>query len=157
MRLLDVRASATRRSGYVFAVAAGLTCLQASCVQGVLTCQPDASDPFQGRWTERSSISCDDGTESAGSIGEIIFCRGQFSVTRIPFETFIDYEGTYELDRDTNELTMTVTGGNFTPDDVDLTGTVEFAADGSIVLRDIYLGSFGGEATAVACGHILEQ
>lgn len=159
------RASMRRCSSNVIAVAAGLMCLQAGCVDGILTCQPNTNDPFEGRWSERSSLSCDDESESPGSIGEIIFCRGQFSVTRTPFETFIDYMGDYELNRDTNELTMTVTGGNFIPDDVDLSGRVEFEADGSIVLRDIYLGSFddgstsgenGGDAPTVACGHILE-
>ncbi len=152
-------------SSHVSAVVAGLMCLQAGCTDGILTCQPDADDPFQGRWSEGSFISCDDGSESPGSIGEIIFCQGRFSVTRTPFETFIDYMGDYQLNRDANELTMTVTGGNFIPDDVDLTGTVEFEDDGSIVLRDIYLGSFdsdsnssenGGDAPTVACGHILE-
>ena len=165
MQQLNRRANMRGCSSHVVSVAAGLMCLHAGCVDGILTCQPDANDPFQGRWSERSSISCDDGSESPGSIGEIIFCQGRFSVTRTPFETFIDYMGDYQLNRDTNELTMTVTGGNFIPDDVDLSGTVEFEDDGTIVLRGIYLGSFddgstsgenGGDAPTVACGHILE-
>lgn len=165
MQRIDRRPNMKRCSSYVIAVAVGLMCLQAGCVDGILTCQPDANDPFQGRWSERSSLSCDDGSESPGSIGEIIFCQGRFSVTRAPFETFIDYMGNYELNRNTNELTMTVTGGNFIPDDVDLSGTVEFEDDGSIVLRNIFLGSFdggstlgenGGDAPTVACAHILD-
>ncbi len=165
MQRINHRPRVTRCSSYVIALAVGVMCLHAGCVDGILTCQPDANDPFQGRWSERSSLSCDDPSESPGSLGEIIFCQGQFSVTRTPFETFIDYWGDYEFNRDTNELTMTVTGGNFIPDDVDLSGTVEFEDDGSIVLRDIYLGSFedgstiGGNGTdgpTAACGHILE-
>ncbi len=165
MQRINPRANTRIYSSYVIAIAAGLTCLQTGCVDGILACQPDANDPFQGRWSEGSSISCEDESESPGSIREIIFCRGQFSVTQIPFETYMDYMGDYELNRDTNELTLTVTGGNFTPDDVDLSGTVQFEADGSIILRDIYLGSFdrgstsggnGEDAPAVTCGHTLE-
>ena len=141
----------------MIAVSAGLLWLLAGCVGGILRCQPDADDPFQDRWKERSSISCEDGSETDGVIAEIIFCKDQFGVTWTPFETYVDYWGDYSLDPETNELTMTVTGGNFIPDDADLTGTVEFQADGSIVLRDIYLGTKEGETLlAPACGHVLE-
>ena len=70
--------------------------------------------------------------------------------------------GDYTLDPDTNALTMTVTGGNFIPDDTDLQGTVEFRDDRSIVLRDMYLGApeADGDPTddgdAPTCGHVLE-
>ena len=142
---------------YVVIVSAGLLSLLSGCGGGILSCKPDAGDPFQGRWEERSSISCEDESETEGVIAEIIFCQGEFAVTWTPFETFIDYWGDYSLDSATNELTMTVTGGNFIPDDTDLTGTVEFPADGSIILRDIYLGTKEGEsAPEPACGHVLE-
>lgn len=137
----------------------GFACMNTGCFESILTCQPDPNDPFQGRWSERSSISCDDESESQGRIAEVIFCQGEFSVTRTPLETRTDYQGTYVLDPNTNALVMTVTNGNFIPDDVDLTGTVEFQTDGSIVLRDIYLGSFPEDAddqSDVACGHVLE-
>ncbi len=142
---------------YVIIVSVGLLCLLGGCGGGILNCQAEADDPFQDRWQERSSISCDDGSETDGVIAEIIFCRGRFGVTWTPFETFVDYWGDYSLDSETGELTMTVTGGNFIPDDTDLTGTVEFQADGSVVLRDIYLGTKAGDTSlAAACGHILE-
>ena len=155
---------------YVFFVMVGLLYPLAGCPDlilnrgGILNCQADPNDPFQGRWKERSSISCEDGSETEGRIQEIIFCQNRFAVTWTPFETFIDYWGDYVLDPETNELTMTVTGGNFIPDDTDLVGTVEFQDDGSIILRDMYLGTnddgnlpADGEASpGVACGHILE-
>ena len=136
----------------------GLLFLIAGCRgDSILTYQPDAGDPFQGRWTERSSIPCEDGSQPVGAIGEIIFCKGRFGVTYSPFETFVDYRGDYSLDPETNALTMTVTGGNNIPDDLDLTGTVEFQEDGSIVLRDMFLGTeFAVESSQPACGHILE-
>ena len=142
---------------YVIVVSVGWLCLLAGCGGGILNCQADADDPFQDRWEERASISCDDGSETDGLISEIIFCQDRFAVTWTPFETFIDYWGDYSLDSETNEFTMTVTGGNFIPDDADLAGTVEFQADGSVVLRDIYLGTRDGESSLpAACGHILE-
>ena len=53
-------------------------------------------------------------------------------------------------------------GGNFIPDDADLQGMVEIGADGSILLRDVYLGSraLGDSdepATADTCGHVLQS
>ena len=142
---------------YVIVVSVGLLCLLGGCGGGILNCPPDAADPFQDRWEERSSISCEDGSESDGVIAEIIFCQDQFTVTWTPFESYIDYWGDYSLDPETNELTMTVTGGNFIPDDTDLAGTVEFQDDGSIVLRDIYFGTRNGESPlTAACGHVLE-
>lgn len=134
---------------------------QAGCLDSILSCKPDSSDPFQGTWTEQSSVACEDGSLIAGQIGEIIFCQGEFSVTWTPFETFKDYWGTYNLNATTGALTMTVVGGNNIPDDTDLTGTVEFPNDGTIILRDIYFGtrdidaSTSGIATAI-CGHVLE-
>ena len=143
-------------TNYVIIVSIGSLGLLGGCGGGTLNCQPDAGDPLQDRWEERSSISCEDGSETDGAIAEIIFCQGEFTVTWTPFETYIDYWGDYSLDSETNELTMTVTGGNFIPADTDLTGTVEFQADGSVVLRDIYLGTKDGESSvAAACSHVL--
>jgi hypothetical protein len=84
-----------KRPNLVLAVASLSMCLQAGCWR---PCQPDADDPFQGTWIERSSISCDDGSESPGHIKRVTFCRGRFSVTCDPFEFYYDYEGDYELD-----------------------------------------------------------
>lgn len=128
---------------------------------GIFACQSDPNDPFQDTWQERSSISCADDSESPGVIGEVIFCRQQFAVTWVPFELRVDYWGYYNLDPQTNELTMTVQGG-YMPDDADLTGTVEYQDDGSILLRDMYLGTSylvdeqdNGDMEPV-CGHVLE-
>ncbi len=143
------------------AVGIGLVLTQAGCIDSILTCQPDSSDPIQGRWTEQSSIACDDGALTTGQIQEIIFCQGRFSVTWEPFESFQDYWGTYNFNSNTNTLTMTVDGGNFIPDDTDLTGTVEFPENATIILRDIFLGTrdldanTNGIATTI-CGHVLE-
>ena len=146
-----------RSSGLLILTATGLAVVQVGCVGGILTCQPDANDPFQGRWKERSAISCQDQSETPGSIAEIIFCQNSFSVTRTPFESFTDYFGDYTLDPATGALTLTITGGNVIPADADLSGTVEFRSDGTIVLRDIFLGSFdGGSDPVVTCGHVLE-
>ncbi len=151
---------------YVLSVVLGLLVAQTGCRGGILNCQVDPDDPFQDWWQERSSISCQDESETAGRIAEIIFCQGRFGVTWTPFETYVDYWGDYTLDPETNELTMNVTGGNFIPDDTDLQGTAEFQDDGSVLLRDIYLGTRNADTVPTdnadtpigpACGHILES
>ena len=76
-----------------------------------------------------------------GKIGEIEFTEnGWFSVTFQPFETYRDYWGKYDFDAATGAVTMKVEGGNYQPEGLDLEGTASFAADGALVLEDVYLG-----------------
>ncbi len=68
----------------------------------------------------------------------------------------MDYWGSYEIDTATNALRLTVESGNIpTPRDFDGEGTFEIREDGSLVLRDMWLGSPpNSEQQATACGHV---
>jgi hypothetical protein len=49
-------------------------------------------------------------------VRELIFRRGRtFAVTRVPFETFQDYWGTYSYDVSTGRLILNADGGNNVP------------------------------------------
>ena len=54
----------SRPTPVVLSLALGSLVPLTGCVDGILSCQPNASDPFQGQWQESASISCEDGSES---------------------------------------------------------------------------------------------
>jgi hypothetical protein len=91
--------------------------------------------------TGRRGQSALEGCDGLLAVGELEFtAEGRFSVTWRPFETYKDYWGTYRLDPATGALSMTVEGGNDHPPSLDLEGKARFAADGKLVLEDMFLG-----------------
>ncbi len=105
--------------------------------------------------TGRRGQSAVEGCDRLIPIGELEFTAdGHFSVTYHPFETYRDYWGTYRLDPATGALSMSVEGGNDRPGGLDLEGTARFAADGKLVLEDMYLGqpSSGGPPAGTDTG-----
>lgn len=75
-------------------------------------------------------------------VGELQFIEGgQFGVTYQPFESYMDYWGTYQFDPQTGALTMTVQRGNSTGGNLDLEGKAWFRPDGKLQLDGF---NFGG-------------
>jgi hypothetical protein len=81
-----------------------------------------------------------EGCSVSDPVGEIEFGEDRFSVTFRPFESYRDYWGSYSFDPATGALRMTVEGGNFVPQALDLEGRAELEA-GRLVLRDMFLGA----------------
>ena len=93
-----------------------------------------------GRWSQRRI----DGCATAQNVGELAFTPGdRFAVTFNPFESYRDYWGRYSFDPATGQISLSVAGGNFVPDGLDLEGTAELV-EGRLVLRGLFLGSRGG-------------
>jgi hypothetical protein len=118
----------------------------------------EADQPLVGYWTETTQLEC--GTLSPRdpelAIQELVFrASGEFRVTWQPFELYVDYWGTYDYDPSTDALVLSVTGGNFTPADVDGTGTATVQA-GALTLSDVWLGTPQGGTATPACGHVFE-
>ena len=123
-------------------------------------------NPVVGTWHEDAQISCGDSRESQPSnrMGELIFwARGSFTATWRPFETRIDYSGTYKYTEGSGAINLTVPGDrqNYRPPDISPSGTASIDAKGRLILRGIWLGSppdyvrAPGPAAAVkACGHV---
>ena len=114
--------------------------------------------PLKGTYSEVARIPCDDGPEFVPSdpIRELRFwANGSFEVTWEPFEIYVDYWGDYVHDLDTGALTMTPTGGNYVPDDVEGAGTVSFEAN-QIVMTDMWLGTSQNPVEPAGCGHRFE-
>lgn len=86
----------------------------------------------------QSDLSGCDGIEP---VGELKFTAdGKFNVTFQPFETYVDYWGDYRFDPETGALSMTVTGGNFQPPKLMLTGKARIEGK-TLVLEGMFLGS----------------
>jgi len=115
-------------------------------------------NPLRGTRSEVAQLPCDGGDERvpAEPIRELLFfSNGRFNVTWEPFELYVDYWGDYTFDPETSALSMTITGGNYVPDDFDGEGNVTFES-GQVVLRDMWLGSPQNGGSGPACGHRFE-
>ena len=121
---------------------------------------PEA-EPLIRIWSENAQLACDSDVEIAPiePIRELIFrADGTFSVTWTPFEVYFDYWGNYTYDPVQETLSLSVGGGNYLPDDVDLSGTVEFDGAGRLLLMGMWLGtrSDSSAATVDVCGQRFE-
>lgn len=84
--------------------------------QQILVVSP-APNPLAGQWTQDGPALCADGERPSGDIvRELQFRRGgTFSVTRVPFESYRDYWGTYTYEVSTGRLELVVENGNSLP------------------------------------------
>jgi len=117
-----------------------------------------ASKGIIGIWTEDMQFSCENFSQVAPltPIEEIQFeDDGTFGVTWEAFETYVDYWGNYTYDETAGTLVLEVTGGNYTPPDLDLDGTITIDDENRIILADFWFGSKKGEAEDALCGHRL--
>jgi len=116
---------------------------------------PEAS-PLVGYWWEEAQLTCGGGREvtPALPIEEFVFAvDGTFAVTWMPFESYVDYWGTYIVDLRQGTLDLTVTGGNAIPLDIDGNGRVAIDAEGRLVLTDLWLGTPRSGSDPAHCGH----
>ncbi len=114
------------------------------------------ANPLVGTWREASTIDCSTQQVSAAQDGldELVFkADGTYLATFIPFEIYHDYWGSYSFDLEQGTLSLTADSGNFIPENLDLEGQFEIAADGALWLRGIWLGRHD-PAPEPGCGHV---
>jgi len=112
-------------------------------------------NPLVGTWYEAAQLPCGGGTETAPaeSLSELVLeADGTIMATWYPFEVYHDYRGKYTTDLATGAITITDVDGNYVPPDLDLTGTFEIDANGDLLLKDMWLGSYQGEQPPPGCG-----
>jgi hypothetical protein len=124
-------------------------------VSADVTVYDPAENPLVGTWHEEAQVACGSQAEVAPEkpIQELrFFADGRVNVTWAPFETYVDYSGTYTFSED-GSIELSIAGGNYTPDDLDGTGRFTIDEEGCLVLEDMWLGSpeDGGDTTN--CGH----
>jgi hypothetical protein len=113
-------------------------------------------NPLAGWWREEAQLTCGSGEVIAPElpIAELVFAPdGTFAVTWIPFESYVDYWGTYTFDLTRGTLDVRVTGGNTIPPDVDGQGHFTLDAAGRLILTDLWLGSPRAKSGSPQCGH----
>jgi hypothetical protein len=114
-------------------------------------------NPLVGYWQEVAQLSCATGAEVAPAlpIEELVFgADGTYSVTWTPFESYLDYWGTYAFDPAQGTLELSVTYGNNVPPDVDGNGTFAVAEGKRLILTDLWLGSSREDQGPANCGHV---
>ena len=109
-----------------------------------------------GHWTEVGDAQCLAGDTLLRELH--LKANGQFEVTWMPFETYVDYWGDYQFDPATGAVSFTPTGGNYRPPDADLTGRASLGPDGLLRLSDLFFGSpRSGGVSPSACGLVFKS
>jgi len=114
------------------------------------------SDPLVGYWLEATQVPCDGGAEVVPQlpIEELVFALdGTFAVTWTPFESYVDYWGTYTVDLVQGTLNLTLTGGNDIPPDFDGHGRLALDAEDVLLLTELWLGASRLDSGPPNCGH----
>lgn len=135
---------------------------------GVLAVYRPESNPLVGTWHEFAQQSCHDISwrrllDSRDGIREfVVNPNGGFSVTWHPFESYIDYWGTYRFDLKKKTVEFVIKEGNYKPKDFVGKGTFLIKSDGTLQLKGVWFGSprTGSNMSGFSdgkqryCGHI---
>lgn len=120
-------------------------------------CDQDAELPWSGCWREIYQINCETGDEfeSDDPIGELrLTSDGSYSITWQPFEYYLDYAGTYNIDVAQGKITFSDTGASGFDGD----GSYIINENGELELIDIWFGIFypgyESEGEIASCGYV---
>ena len=114
-------------------------------------------NPLVGRWQEEKQITCTAQEQIVPDpiMEELKFnADGTFTAAWIPFETYRDYVGTYDYDKTTGELRLTIERGGYIPPDIDGAGYALVDENQKLILTDMWLGTPQNAASRQNCGHV---
>jgi hypothetical protein len=117
-------------------------------------------NPLVGRWRQDGFPVCkgEKPITVAEPIRELdINADGTFTVTWHPFETYVDYWGTYEHNVTSGAVRMKVDGGNFVPADFNGEGRFSADAQGGLTLSQVWLGSRSARGKPRSCAYQFKQ
>jgi hypothetical protein len=115
--------------------------------------------PIVGLWTETERRDCRSGqvVTPTDPIRELaIRADGSIFVTRMPFESAMDYWGRYVADERTHRLLFTIDGGNIIPEHVGTYGHYKIDDQGRLILDGIALGKFDADRRR-ACYYVFRH
>jgi hypothetical protein len=108
--------------------------------------------PLFGTWRQQSANCPPHHGRPYDLVGELAFGGGgRFSMTWSPFESFVDYLGSYDYDPRSHRLKMAVDGGDTTPKHARLEGLAVRKANGALELRGISFGESPMPAAPPSC------
>ena len=117
--------------------------------------------PWTGCWKEIAYIDCESGEQVAPfyPIGELrLVSDGELTVTWVPFESYIDYFGTYQVDEINGTIRIDAEERNYLPSDIDGEGRYAVTVEENLLLRDMWLGSAQSQKTEmIPCGQVFER
>jgi hypothetical protein len=102
-----------------------------------------------GKWTQVAPPSCRKGETEV--IRELeIRADGTFSVTWHPFETYVDYWGSYLADEKDSTVRFSIADGNFVPKNFQGNGRFSVDAAGHLRLENVWFGRTGDRESTVS-------
>lgn len=115
-----------------------------------------APNPLAATWTQDEPPTCANGSRPDDAmVRELVFRRGRtFSVTRVPFESYRDYWGTYTYDASTGRLELVVENGNNLPG-FTRAGMTARVAGGELILEGPALA--GASSGADGCRAVFKR
>jgi hypothetical protein len=109
---------------------------------------------------ETMQFDCDTAEEVAPEYPIMEFIlgdKGEFSVTWVVFESYVDYWGTYRINNESQTIEFTIDFGNYIREDFDGIGTFHYDDNGDLILTDIWFGTpspvAGPSEREPSCGH----
>jgi hypothetical protein len=114
-----------------------------------------------GNWKEDARQACGSAQwvapQKEKAIRELhVSANGTFTVTWMPFESYVDYRGTFTWDASTGAMSLSPAKVNYLPADVVAKGTAKIEG-GKLVLRGLWLGSAKGLAETAACAQRFQK
>lgn len=116
----------------------------AQTVQGKMRVVDPVKHPLRGLWRQTREIACGTGAQRVPPqpLHELRFrSNGNFSATWTPFESYIDYEGSFIYDPASGILNLAVTGGNNLPVDRKIVARTRLDAGGRLIVSVLPGGS----------------
>lgn len=116
----------------------------AQMAQGKMRVVDPAKHPLRGLWRQTQEIACGTGLQRVPlkPLHELRFLSsGNFSATWTPFESYIDYEGTFNYDPAKGELQLLVTGGNDLPAQSKIVASARLEPPGRLIVSALPGGS----------------
>ena len=123
-------------------------------------CYRSSDMPWTGCWEEVAQLDCTTGDRlyREEMIGELrLKSDGGYSITRHPFEHFVDYTGTYEVNRKQIVFSSIYTPG------FDGEGTYSINEEGELLLQDVQFDVFAtsetsdSDTSAISCGYVFNR
>jgi hypothetical protein len=123
-------------------------------------CDQSSAMPWTGCWEEVAQIDCTTGEllYPEDKIGELrLKSDGVYSLTRHPFEHFVDYSATYKLDGEQIVFETIDTQG------FDGDGTYSITEEGELLLHDIQFDVYAAteqqksDTPAISCGYLFRR